>query len=232
MFLTFAAELSQVHAQNPAASVNSPDSVKEPAAHVQILNGISPDEVSLSINGQLLNPGMGPGARITSFGVMEKELKVSLARPATGEQKDIVLKIPKRGYYTLVLTGDFSPLPPITLPGGAKKNDYRVTALLLPNGKPKGDKVDLRLVNGTNDRTIKILRKGAEQCQAGPGQQAVAASQPAELHLQAVAGETKMDLYLAQEPPASNITVVFYNSGDRLAFRAMTETWAETPPAP
>ena len=225
--------LAVLHQAQGAPSPESPPGNAEaPAAYLQILNGISPSKVSVSLNGQLLYPDIAAGARISSFGIAERRTTLLVSKSGSAEQKEIVLQFPKHGYYTLVLTGDFAPLPAANSPVGKTMPDYRIFAALFPNKKPKGQTVDVRLVNGTPGKTIKLLRRGSVQAEAGPWQAAAAVSQPSELYLQAAVGEVRRNLYLAQEPPAQNITVVFYDTGEQLGFRAMTETWAETSVSP
>ena len=216
-------------AQLPSESAQGSADTKDPAAHVQILNGVSPMPINLSVNGQPLYPGLTPGARISSFGIEGGELEISVSK-SEEDKKDFMLKIPRRGYYTLVLIGDFEPLPPIKQPNGKPLPDYRVNALLLPNEKPLGQTVELRAVNGSNDGSLKITRDNVTQVEVPAGQFGVAASQPSALLLKALSGDWTTDLYLAQEPPAANITVVFWPDEKGMSFRAMTEAFEASVP--
>jgi hypothetical protein len=216
-------------AQQTSAPAEVPSPETKPYAHVQILNGISPHKVTLSINGQPLYPGLGPGARISSFGVPLQEWTLDVAKDGSDAVKNFKLKFPRDGFYTVVLTGDFAELPPVAGPDGTKKPDYRVKAAFLANKKPEGDSVDVRIVNGVPNQSVRLLRGKQEQCVALPGESATAANQPADLFVEAVSGETKIPLYIAQEPPASNITIVFYQAGQSVGSRAMTEVSANAP---
>jgi len=212
-------------AQEPTEGNSSADAGEKPFAHVQILNGISPHKVTLSINGQPIYPGIGPGARISSFGLPEREWKLEIGKDGSEAKKDFTLRFPREGFYTVVLTGDFAELPPIVGADGAPKADYRVQAAFLANNKPAGSTLDVRVVNGAGQGTLRLMRDKQEQCAASPGETATAANQPADLFMEAVHGGETIPLYIAQEPPASNLTIVFYEDGQTTGFRAMMERW-------
>lgn len=216
-------------AQLPSEAALGSADIKSPASHVQILNGVSPMPINLSVNGQPLYPGLTPGARISSFGIEKNELEISVSKNELAK-KDFMLKIPRRGFYTLVLIGDFEPLPPVKQPNDKSLPDYRVNALLLPNEKPLGQTVQVRVVNGSNDGNLKITRDNVTQVEVPAGQVDVATSQPAALLLKALSGDWATDLYLAQEPPAANITVVFWPDEKGMSFRAMTEAFEASMP--
>jgi len=199
----------------------------EPLAYVQILNGIAPHRVSVAINGEELYPQLGPGARISSFPVSQPKMQVTVKKLEGGEHKTFDLDFDKPGHYTLCLIGDFSKLRPVQGADGATKENYKVAAQLLPNSPSDGDKVNVRLVNGLTDAPVSIFKGNQLLCEALPGKVAVAKSLPAaDLLLQATDGRAKTDMAIAQESPAQNITVVFYQGTDRLRFRAMTEAQA------
>jgi hypothetical protein len=197
----------------------------KPFAYVQILNGISPPGVTLSINGRPNYPGIGPGARISSFGLPEQEWKIEVTKDGSDATKEFTLKFPREGFYTLVLTGDFAELSPVEDSAGMPKPDYRVEVSLLANKPPANAAVDVRIVNGTLEGVLQLLRDKRDQCAAGPGETATAPNQPAELFMEAVHDGSTIPLYIAQEPPVSNLTIVFYKNGRATAFRAMTERW-------
>jgi hypothetical protein len=200
---------------------------EKPVAYMQILNGIAPHRVSVAINGQVLYPQLGPGARISSFPVRQPQMQVTVTKLEGGEQKTFDLDFAKPGYYTLCLIGDFSKLPAVRSADGAMKENYKVGAPLLPNSPSGGDKVNVRLVNGLTDAPVRLSKGNELLCEAAPGKVAVAESLPAaDLLLQATDGRAKTDMAIAQDPPARNITVVFYQGADRLRFRAMTEAQA------
>lgn len=206
----------------------SPGGETKPFAYVQILNGISPHKVTLSINGRPTYPGIGPGTRISSFGLADREWKLQVGKDGTEASKELTVQFPREGFYTLVLTGDFEELPPVAGSDGTKKPDYRVNASFLANKKPADAAVDVRVVNGTSRGPLRLLREKKEQVVADPGQTATAANQPADLHMEAVHEGQTIPLYIAQEPPAANLTVVFYEEGETTNFRAMAEWWQAT----
>jgi hypothetical protein len=203
------------------------DGGEKPVAYMQILNGIAPHRVSVALNGEVLYPQLGPGARISSFAVRQPQMQVTVTKLEGGEQKTFNLDFAKPGYYTLCLIGDFSKLSPVSGADGVMKENYKVAAPLLPNSPSGGDKVNVRLVNGLTDAPVRLSKGSEILCEAAPGKVAVAeALSAADLLLQATDGRAKTDLAIAQEPPARNITVVFYQGEDRLRFRAMTEAQA------
>lgn len=227
--LPFAAlvSLSVLFAQANLSTQTSPASGEKPAAFLQILNGSSPNPVSLFFEGNLVYPGIKPGARISSFAVEKGELKLLVQKDGSEARKEFILRFPKPGYYTLCLTGDFSELPEMTALGGKNSRDYRLKAELMENLKPGGNTVSVRAVNGTSATSIELIRAKISQCVVPPNACGVALNQPAELHLQALAGKAALDLFMAQEPPASNITIVFYDDSGVVGFKAMTESWGE-----
>ncbi len=193
-----------------------------PAGYLQILNGISPMPVTVSINGQPLYPGLTAGARISSFGLQDEEVKISVSKSDT-EKKDFTIKFPRKGYYTIVFTGDFKRLPPVKNPDGSSTPDFRVRARLFQNEKPKGQTVEVRVVNGSIDDGLTISRDNQTQVEVPADEAGVARDQPAALFLKAVSGDWTSELFLAQEPPAANITIVFWPAEKGMSFRAMTE---------
>jgi hypothetical protein len=215
-------------AGDPAGSSESKTS--PPAGHLQILNGISPMAVTVSINGQPLYPGLTPGARISSFGLKDPEVKISVSK-SDSEKKDFTVKFSREGHYTVVLTGDFKPLPPVKKPDGSSVPDFRVAARLFKNEKPKGQTVEVRVVNGSSDRALGIFREKAMQVEVPAEDSGVARDQPAALFLKAASGDWTTDLYLAQEPPAANITIVFWPAEKGMSFRAMTESYEPAAPS-
>lgn len=194
----------------------------DPVAYVQILNGICPGPVSISIEGLALYENIGPGTRVSSFGIKPKA-KVTLKDMASGAEKAFPLELEAGGYYTLCLTGDFAKLPQAD---PKEKPDYRVNFYPVKNSKPSGNTVEVSVVNGLLDRSIQILNSNALQCEVAPGKVAVARSQPAALLLKAKDGRDSLDLYLAQETPAKNLSVVFFEKEGRMAFRAVTQASA------
>jgi hypothetical protein len=214
-----------VGAQEPTEDNSPPDAVEKSFAHVQILNGISPHNVTLSIDGRPVYPGIGPGTRISSFGLPEREWKLEIGKDGSEAKKEFKLRFPREGFYTVVLTGDFAELPPVAGADGVSKPDYRVKASFLANKKPAGSTVDVRVVNGAGKGSVRLMRDKQEQCAAPPGDTATAANQPADLFMEAVHEDVKIPLYIAQEAPAANLTIVFYKEGETTNFRAMAERW-------
>lgn len=229
---TYALLVSLLSSISASMAVAQDTEVKElngeqPVAYMQIINGIAPPRISVALNGQLLYPQLGPGARISSFAVRQSQMQVTVKKLPDGEQKTFDLDFSKPGYYTLCLIGDFSELKPIRGVDGMMKRNYRVAALLLPNSPSGGDKVNVRVVNGLTDATVRISKANEFLCQAGPGKVAMAEGLPASnLLLQATDGRAELELAIAQKPPARNITVVFHQGADRFRFRAMTEAQA------
>jgi len=224
-WLAVASAVGFASAQEPVEEGSPADAGEKPFAHVQILNGISPHKVTLSIDGKPLYSGIGPGTRISSFGLPEREWKLEIGKDGSEARKEFTLRFPREAFYTVVLTGDFAELAPIVGADGVPKPDYRVQASFLANKKPAGSTVDVRVVNGAAAGAVRLLRDKQEQCAALPGETATAANQPADLYMEALHEDVKIPLYIAQEPPASNLTIVFYQDGETTGFRAMPERW-------
>jgi hypothetical protein len=221
-----AALLLSVLSADGRAQEAAPEEEGKPYAYVQILNGIAPPKVALLVDGRVPYPALSPGARITSFGLPKNTWTLKLTKDGSEAEKEFTLKFPRGGFYTVVLTGDFAELPAVASPDGTKKPDHRVKASFLANKKPGGANIDVRVVNGTTKESVRLLRGGKEQCVAAPGESATAEAQPAkDLFMEAVVGNEKIPLAIAQEDPASNLTIVFYESGSTVGFRAMKERW-------
>lgn len=204
----------------------APQEEGKPHAYVQILNGIAPSKVALLVDGRVPYPALSPGARITSFGLPKNTWTLKLTKDGSEAEKEFTLKFPREGFYTVVLTGDFAELPSVASPDGTKKPDYRVKASFLANKKPAGANIDVRVVNGTTKDSVRLLRDGKDQCVAAPGESATAEAQPAKgLLMEAMVGNDKIPLAIAQDDPASNLTIVFYENGSTVGFRAMKERW-------
>ena len=194
-----------------------------PSASLQILSGAHPHAVSLSFDGKELYPGLKAGARISNFGVTNRSLLLKIQKTETSDAKEFPLSFVFGKAYTLCVLGDFAPLPAKEGRDGKKKTDFRIEALLMENEKPAGSTVKVRAINGLTNRAIELKREGSVVCRAEPGQAGSSGSLPPDLYLQASDGKTTESLYLAQSPPAANITIVFYERDGRMAFKAMTE---------
>ena len=205
------------------AFAQSPVGTNPPNASLQILNGAHPHPVSLSFDGKELYPGLQAGARISNFGVTNRGMLLKIQKTGTQDAKEFPLNFVFGKAYTLCILGDFSPLPVKEGRDGKKKPDFRIEALLMENEKPAGSTVKVRAINGVTNRAIELKREGSVVCRAEPGQAGSSGSLPPDLYLQASDGKTTESLYLAQSPPAANITIVFYEREGRMAFKAMTE---------
>lgn len=195
-----------------------------PKAFLQILNGIAPGPIDIEVNGKPLYSGIGPGQRISAFGVPETDLKVSVIDKTTGRRKTVAAKLAEGEYHTLFLAGDFELLAPASADGEAT---YRLFASVMKNdSNGSGNSVRVRLINGLSDKPIEVQGPNGEAWKVAPMTMEVAANLKPNLQLKAGLEKTVRQLYLSQEPPAKNLAIVFYKSGQSFAFRAMPESTA------
>lgn len=214
------AEFHALVAQNPVGT-------NPPSASLQILNGASPHPISLSFDGKELYPSLKSGARISNFAVTKPAVLLKVQKNGAGDLKEFPLSLTAGKSYTLCLLGDFAPLPPVKAQDGKMKQDFRIQALLLENEGSGGDQVVVRAVNALPDRPVVLARSNLNVLRVNAGQVGVSTKLPAELFLEASDGKTKQNLYLAQKPPAANITVIFFEQEGQFSFKAMTERMLE-----
>jgi len=192
-------------------------------ANIQILNGVIDCNISVYLSGNLTFPNQATGARISSFGVSSEKLKIKIQKDNSEFFVEKELSLSKNEFHTLVLTGNFTELlsQPDTDPSTAKQ--YNLNFYLLNNSKPDSNSVSVRIVNGSSNKILSIYRDKMLQVKVSPGQVGIAQNQPVSLFMQATAQTSSpLDLYISQEPPPSNITVVFFGS-ENLGFKAMLE---------
>jgi len=205
------------------ARAQGPAGTNPPSASLQILVGAHPHAVSLSLDGRELYPGLQTGARISNFGVTNRTLLLKIQKTGTEDAKEFPLNFVFGKAYTLCVLGDFAPLPAKEGRDGKKKPDFRIEALLLENEKSAGSAVKVRVVNGLTNRVIELKRSEEVVCRVQPGQVGSTRPLPPDLYLQASDGLATESLYMAQGPPAPNISIIFYERDGKMAFKAMTE---------
>lgn len=200
-----------------------PAGTNPPSASLQILVGAHPHAVSLSLDGRELYPGLQAGARISNFGVTNRTLLLKIQKTGTEDAKEFPLNFVFGKAYTLCVLGDFAPLPAKKGRDGKEKLDFRIEAWLLENEKSAASSVKVRAINGLTNRVIELKRGEEVVCRAQPGQAGSSGGLSPDLYLKASDGQTTESLYLAQSPPAANISIIFYEKGGKMAFKAMTE---------
>ncbi|MFA7343880.1 MAG: hypothetical protein WC003_06220 [Terrimicrobiaceae bacterium] len=214
-----AASPSCAFGQAPATPSQRP-----PKVHLQILNGISPGPVDVAINDQVLFADAGPGQRFSAMGLPENKFKLAVIDKKTGHKKKLQLDLEEGGYYTLLLAGDFKLLAPVSSETPDADPEVRVYATALNNkSEPGQSTVRVRCVNGLISESVKIQGPDNKQWIVAPMQMEVVSGLPPNLYMKASVASAVRSLYLGQDPPAKNIAVVFYPSGDSFGFRAMTE---------
>jgi len=212
---------SGLFAQTPVTGTGS--DAKSPEVFLQILNGIAPDPIDIELEGKVIFPSMGPGQRISAFGLLTNKVKLVLVNKKTSARKTIPVDLEK-GHYTLIIAGDFQ-----LIPEGEKGKDgelpVRVFSSILSNGPTKSEpSVRVRLVNGLADKSILVKGPAGQEWTVSPMQMEVASALPEKLLLEASTdASSRRNLYLGQDSPPKNIAVVFFSSGQTFAFRAMTE---------
>lgn len=195
----------------------------KPWAGLQVLIGAQPHPVSLAFDGRELFPGLQAGTRISNFSVTNRAMLLKIQKTGTPDAKEFALSFEKGKFYTLCVFGDFAPLPPKEGRDGKAKPNFSVEALLLENTKPNGATVDVRAVNSLTNRVVELSRGDTVVGRVAPGKVETIADQPADLLMYASDGRANLDLPMAQGTPAANITLLFYEEGGRMAFRALTE---------
>jgi hypothetical protein len=211
------------HVYAEAEALTSGSQTRKPEIFLQILNGIAPDPIDIEVDGKIRYPGMGPGARISTFPLPSEKTKLVLIDKKSGNRKTLPLELAE-GHYTLIVSGDFQPVP-----GGEKLKEgelpVRVITELYSNlttaARPA---VRVHLINGVPDKAVVVKGPGGKSWKIEPMKLEVLSGLPEKLFLEASYEQgAKRSLYLAQESPAKNIAIVFYPAGQNLAFRAMTE---------
>jgi len=202
---------------------------KSPKCHFQILNGISSGPVDIFLDNKLIFPSSTTGQRISSLGWPSEKFEVRLVDKNSNREKKQVIELGEGNYATLILTGDFQPLPKAE---NAKPDDppeVRTFIHTLSNKLEPGEgSIRVRLVNGLVDKPVTVKAGDGKTWTIPPLKIVSATSLPQELRLQASLDNKDTALYLAQKQPAKNISVVFFPANGGLGFRAMVETTPET----
>jgi len=196
-----------------------------PKCHFQILNGISPGPIDIYLDGKLIFPASPPGQRISSIGWPKNKFELRLVDAKSGREIKQNIKLPEGAYTTLILAGDFETLPgqkPLK-PDGPPP--VRATVQVFSNKLDGGESsVRVRFMNSFVDRSITVKSRNGKSWTIAPMSMTSASGLSGDLYLQAILGDNTQSLYLAQEPPAENISIVFFPSKESFGFRAMVET--------
>lgn len=203
----------------------APPPVKAPQCHFQILNGISPGPVDIYLDGKLIFPASSPGQRISSLGWPSRKFELRLVEPKSRREIKQDIDLPEGAYATLILSGDFEILPQKKPTEADVPPPVRATVQVLSNQLDSGESgVRVRFVNGLVDRPITVKSRAGKSWTIAPMSMTSASGLNDDLYFQAVLGDKVQSLYLAQQPPAKNISIVFFPSQEGFWFRAMVET--------
>jgi hypothetical protein len=192
--------------------------VASPKCHLQILNGISPKNIDIQINGKLIFKSAPPGQRITAIPLQSTTGAITLTESGTEKTHNIDFDLTENSYNTLILGGDFEPFATTS-----NQENYRVVGEFVRNNPSQGKQtIDVFVLNGTHEAEIQLTSSDGASSTLNPLQSAVMPNQKPELTLYFVDKGKKRALYLAQTENPTDLAVVFFRQKSGLSFRAMT----------
>ncbi len=191
-----------------------------PTARVQIVNATCVAEISLSVGEKMLYPTFPQGLYTADgestmlggrFNIVDLATKRNVVRSIT---------IPAGSDQSLFLLGDFStdyPADGMPQPGqlppapGAKEFEPNFQMLLLSHElAPEEAPIRIRFLNGVPGHILQVTDPAGNSVECAPGDAESLVGQPAEALYKATIKETPVDVYMRQEGPLRNCTVVFF----------------------
>jgi len=200
---------------------------------VQIVNATCAEDISVSIDDELLYPNFPQGLYTADGKTRIKGGTFQITKLRNQREVERFIQLPKNTDQSLFIIGDFSiDVPPEEMPqpevdAPPETDDAyppNVHLVLLPHTlEPDQEPVRVRFLNAVPGQLLTVHSEESGELQILPGEHKAFIGQSSETEYQAkISGDT-VPVHLRQEGPLRNCTVVFYLAEGRASFARIFE---------